>query len=140
MDRREEKLSRAKPARPAKPMESLALNDQLRGFTVVLSLSLEGKDDCSTYDLVLHLAESSAVGSPAIAVAFVEVTSLSVSDFGGGLTQLLHLHVIDVRHHQRDRVSLEVTELERGSISFSCRRAEILRRYHVGEDPEMLAT
>lgn len=121
-------------------MESLALNDQLRGFTVVLSLSLEGKDDCSTYDLVLHLAESSAVGSPAIAVAFVEVTSLSVSDFGGGLTQLLHLHVIDVRHHQRDRVSLEVTELERGSISFSCRRAEILRRYHVGEDPEMLAT
>jgi hypothetical protein len=121
-------------------MDSLSLNGQLRGFTVVLSLSLGGKDECSTYDLVLHLAESSAVGSRAIAVVFVEVTSLSVSDFGGGLTQLLHLHVIDVGHHQRDRVSLEVTELERGSLSLSCRRAEILRRYHVGDDPKTSAT
>jgi hypothetical protein len=56
---------------------------------------------------------------------FMDVSQLELSEFGGGLTQLLQLKVTDVSADQLDRVRFRVTESERQMISFSCHEMRI---------------
>ena len=115
-------------------MEALTLNDALSGFTVLLQLAFAALDEASTYRLPLELAESESVGSSAISVTFDDVSNLCLSEFGGGLTQLLHLRIVDIRDRQWDRSKFEVSEVERQVISFRCRSIGAIGRYSVGSD------
>ncbi len=105
LDRREEKQVRFPgPTRSiGKPMDSLSLNGQLRGFTVVLrACRSEERTKCSTYDLVLHLARVQRRWLPGDRCCVRgSHESLSVRLWRWTHSQLLHLHVIDVGHHQR---------------------------------------
>jgi hypothetical protein len=116
-------------------MTAAELNEQLRGFTALLEFGFKAEDGAASYTLRLSLAESETAGSRALLVEFTDVSRRSVAALGGGLTQLLHLHVTDVSDRQWDRVGLEVAELERRAIEFSCRSARLVGRYRVGELP-----
>jgi len=111
------------------------INQQIQGLTVLLDLRLQASGRATSYNLYLALGGSEVSGADAVLIEFLEVGQLCVADLGGGLTQLLGLHVEDVRDNQWDRVSFQVTELERESISFTCKDIRVLSRFRVGEEP-----
>lgn len=112
-------------------MTASAINQQLQGFTVLLNMNFRANDNASTYTLRLDLGESEAVGSRAIALEFEDVAQLSVSKFGGGLTQLMRLMVKDVRDRQWDRVAYEVSDVEREAIFFTCKDVKLVSQLEV---------
>jgi hypothetical protein len=75
--------------------------------------------------LELELAESEQPDSRAAVLIFSGVSQLSLTDFGGGVTQLLCLRATDIRDKQLDRLNLSVSDVERNSISFLCQSAQV---------------
>ena len=114
-------------------MDASLINREFDGFTAVLRLTFEGYANASAYTLVLELGESHTAGAQALSVQFIDVGQLSLSHFGGGLTQLLCLRAKYVGDKQLDRVTYEVADLERNSITFTCRTFDVIRRYYVGD-------
>ncbi len=112
-------------------METSTVNDLLRGHTVLLRLGFETLDGAATYQLRLELAQSESFGSPAVSVTFNDVSNLCLSEFGGGLTQILCLSVADIRDRQWDRANFEVFDAERQTISFTCGSVGAVRPYCV---------
>jgi len=102
-------------------MNVSAVNDTLRGFTALRRLTFETLDGCSTYALRLDLAESESARALTLSVTFEDVSNLRLFDFGGGLTQIMYLNVVDIRDRQLDRACFEVSDHERQAISFACR-------------------
>lgn len=102
-------------------MKSEELNEVLRGFTIVRRLEFAVEVRSGACTLMLDLTKTDTGKGEVLIVEFLDVASLSLKDFGGGLTQLLLLHVDDIRHEQLDRRNYAVRELERESFSFVCR-------------------
>jgi hypothetical protein len=99
------------------------INEALRGYTEVVKLSLEADRTSGMYELTLSLANSEG---HLITLTCHDVSSLRLSDFGGGLTQFLTLRVEDVVAQQLDRIALHFADLERGAIAFDCSAADIV--------------
>jgi hypothetical protein len=93
------------------------INSQLIGFTEVVELNLKADSARGALDLKLRLANSSG---EILLISCLDVSSLDLSEFGGGLTQLLLLRCSDLRENQLDRVKFHFSEVERNSISFDC--------------------
>ncbi|RWA28032.1 hypothetical protein DJ028_08575 [Pseudomonas veronii] len=90
------------------------LNDLLREHDCVMSINI--KFDDFKYDLVLVV---SANGSDldAVTLIFHDISALDLSEFGGGLTQFMHLEASRV-DDGLDRIRYEVRDLSSGKISF----------------------
>jgi len=99
-------------------MDVSSVNDRLSGYTTLLGINLRASEDARTFHLRLDLGAADTVGAPAIAVEFVGVSHLRLSDFGGGDTQLVQLRVTGV--DERD-CHYEVSELAHECLSFKCR-------------------
>ena len=107
-------------------MKSEELNEALRGFTIVRRLEFSVEVQSGACTLMLDLTRSNTGNEELLMVEFLDVASLSLQDFGGGLTQLLLLQADDISHERLDRRNYEVRELERESFSFVCRDFKIV--------------
>jgi hypothetical protein len=107
-------------------MKSKELNEKWRGFTTVLRLEFSVDLPSGSCTLTLELMRGDIGKGEVLVVEFLDVASLSVKDFGGGMTQLLLLRVDDIMYKQLDRRNYEVRELERDSLSFVCRDFRVL--------------
>ncbi|AUG42038.1 MULTISPECIES: hypothetical protein [Pseudomonas] len=87
------------------------LNELLIGHNCVESMCIESEDGIVKYNLLLTLAESESYDSKKIKVCFYDVSSLSVKEFGGGLTQFMHLK-ISKTNSGFDRARYELSEME----------------------------
>jgi hypothetical protein len=107
-------------------MKSKELNEKWRGFTTVLRLEFSVELPSGSCTLTLELMRGDIGKGEVLVVEFLDVAAFSLKEFGGGLTQLLLLHVDDISHKQLDRRNYEVRELERDSLSFVCRDFRVL--------------
>ena len=107
-------------------MKSEELNEKWRGFTTVLRLEFSVDLPAGSCTSTLELMRGDIGKGEVLVVEFLDVAAFSLEDFGGGLTQLLLLHVDDISHKQLDRRNYEVRELERDSLSFVCRDFRLL--------------
>jgi hypothetical protein len=112
-------------------MRIAEIDQELRGYTVVLALTFTADTASGICNLNVQLARDEAPRSDAIEAEFIDVGQLSLREFGGGLTQLLYMRVYDISERGLDRAKLQVEELERDSIKFECRSAIVKRHFVV---------
>ena len=55
----------------------------------------------------------------------VDVSGLALREFGGGMTQLMRIEVLDRSEEQLDRVSFEFVEREYQLLRFVCANASV---------------
>lgn len=94
-------------------------NDQLVGYTDLLSLAFTSEPDCWSCTVSITLLSAKRDGS-SIVLTCSDASRFSLSRFGGGMTQLLCLRIRSVAHEGRDRVRFVVEDLEREAIWFEC--------------------
>lgn len=104
-------------------MELDAANDRLVGYTEVLSFGFESEPGTWTCSASITLFGDNHPGT--LVLTCFDVSRLSLSGFGGGLTQLLCLRIRSVEDKGWDRVNFVVEDLERQSIWFECRDFQI---------------
>lgn len=95
-------------------------NAALRGLTILSCLEFSVELDSGRCRLVLILTDDEVSPTKSIQVEFKGVSELCLKDFGGGLTQLLHLVITDISDRQLDRLNYQVNEVEKDSLSFLC--------------------
>ena len=98
------------------------INEALAGFTDVISLEIVATRAQWAYALRITLADASG---ETVLLFCEDISSLRVSEFGGGLTQFLVLRGRDVREDQLDRVKFHFRDVERGAIAFDCMSADV---------------
>ncbi|MEP3243983.1 MAG: hypothetical protein ABJN40_14955 [Sneathiella sp.] len=101
------------------------LNKRLLGSNCVLGISLDMEHKSLKYNLVLTLAESEIEGAKKLIIYFYDVSELRLSEFGGGLTQFMHLKIVR-NEFQHDRKVYSLSELCDEKISFSFADMDIL--------------
>lgn len=94
-------------------------NDLLSGHTDVLSLAFTSEPPSWSCTVSITLLKATQNGS-AIVVRCFDASRLSLSEFGGGLTQVLCLRIRSVAHEGRDRARFVVEDLEREAIWLEC--------------------
>ena len=99
------------------------INNEINGFTDVISLALEY--DSIGYELKLRLANQSG---EEIALNCDDVSGFDLKELGGGLSQILMLQAFDIRWQQLDRIRFEFRDIERSTLKFCCKSAEIARQ------------
>ena len=101
-----------------------AITDKLFGYTGVNRLEFVFDPSYSVCNLCLELEHP--LNGKTIGVIFKSVSHLRIRDFGGGLTQVLHLTVEDVKELQLDRVAYHVKEIERDMLECSCVNIQLI--------------
>jgi hypothetical protein len=87
------------------------INEGLAGLTDVMNLEMTATPHQWSYSLKVTLANSSG---QTVVLCCEDISSLHISEFGGGLTQFLVLRGKDVREKQLDRAMFHFSDLERG--------------------------
>ncbi len=103
-------------------MSVIQLNSALSGFTDVTELRLLADPSTGAYGIKLTLEDSAGAS---VTLNCSNVSGLSLSEFGGGLTQFLALRAEDVREKQLDRVAIHFADMERAAIAFDCSSADV---------------
>ncbi len=103
-------------------MTHVELTNLLRQHTNLLSFDLAVDQRNGECSLTLNLSENENLEANRICVEFVGVSNLSLDEIGGGLIQLTLLTVEDIRDQQLDKLYYQVSDLERESMSFYCRK------------------
>ena len=85
--------------------------------------SLAPDNQCA---LTLALRHGSVGEGPLLSLKFHGVARLHLSDFGGGLTQVMCLRVEDVRERQWECLNYSVADLEDDRVRFLCRSIECI--------------
>jgi hypothetical protein len=96
-------------------------------YTIVRSVHLETEDPGGECTLAIHLSRDIEPTSPAVTVRFTGVSNLTLSEFGGGYSQICGLAVEDISGNQLDRLNWRVTDLEHERIEFMCQHYEVAR-------------
>lgn len=94
------------------------LNELLVAHNSLRHLNIQLSGESLTYDLSLFLSKSEDFESDTVFVKFINVSNFSTHGIGGGLTQLMHLHVSELGAGL-DRMHYELTEREDNKLSFS---------------------
>lgn len=102
-------------------------NELLSGHTDVLSVTFTSEPPLWSCAVSVVLLDASRDG-PGIVLRCSDVSRFSLSELGGGLTQLLCLRVRDVAHEGRDRVRFVVEDLERESMWLECDDFSVVAR------------
>jgi hypothetical protein len=94
------------------------LNERLIQNNCVVSLHIDMEKDTLKYNLLLTLSESENESDDKLVLYFWDVSNLQLMEFGGGLTQFMHLNIARLTSGL-DRMDFALTELEHGKISFN---------------------
>lgn len=100
------------------------LNDTLIDFNVVKNLTVEINPFILSYNLTMILAESEQLFAKELTVKFEDISQLNLANFGGGLTQFMHLHITKL-NDGLERQKYEIAELEDKKIGFRCFKFEV---------------
>lgn len=103
-----------------------AANELLAGFTTVESMSFASLAPDNQCDLTFALRRDSVDEGPLLSLRFHGVALLNLSDFGGGLTQVMCLRVEDIRGRQWEYLNYSVSDLEDNRVRFLCRSIECI--------------
>ncbi|QXH34337.1 hypothetical protein [Pseudomonas muyukensis] len=98
-------------------MHSAELNEVLVAHNCLRSIDIQLNDEGVAYDLFLSVSVPEEIGGAVVRVRFFDVSQLAIEDFGGGLTQLMHMHV-DKLDSGLDRVRYRFSDLEGERVSF----------------------
>lgn len=93
------------------------LNELLLTHTCLRSLNIRFNREELTYDLFLSMSISENIGSDTVLIRFTDVSNFSSRDIGGGLTQMMHMNVIELNFGW-ERINYELSELEDKKLSF----------------------
>jgi hypothetical protein len=93
------------------------LNELLIAHNCLLAISIQLDVDGMAYDLFLSISTSEKIGAEVVCIKFVDVSQFASRDFGGGLTQLMHMKVNKL-DSGFDRVRYKFDDLEDGKLSF----------------------
>jgi hypothetical protein len=94
------------------------LNERLIQNSCVVSLSIDIEKDTLKYNLLLTLSESENESDEKLVLYFWDVSNLQLLEFGGGLTQFMHLNISRLTSGL-DRMNFALTELDHRKISFN---------------------
>lgn len=93
------------------------LNELLVAHNCLRAMSISLSDDGSAYDLYLSISNSEKAGADVLCVKFSDVSHFATRDFGGGLTQLMHMNVSKLESGF-DRMRYQLSDLEDENLSF----------------------
>jgi hypothetical protein len=93
------------------------LNDLILLNSCVLKFAIEIEEHTLKYNLTLTLAMSEVANVKKITLYFRDISNLSVSEFGGGLTQFMHLEVFP-QNSGFDRAKYLLKDSEDNRVSF----------------------
>ncbi|WP_246231502.1 hypothetical protein [Pseudomonas quercus] len=93
------------------------LNELLVSRNCLHAMSIQLDSSRMTYDLSLSVSDSENLGSAVVDIRFIDISQLASRDFGGGLTQIMHMNVIRV-DSGFDRARYKFSALEDGKLSF----------------------
>lgn len=93
------------------------LNEMLIANNCLHSINVQLNDEGVAYDLSLSISKSEDVWGAAVRVRFFDVSQFAIRDFGGGLTQLMHMNV-EKLDSGLDRMRYKFSDLEGELFSF----------------------
>ena len=94
-------------------------NELLSSYTDVAALTFTSEPPSWSCTVSVTLFKGAQDG-PRLVLSCSDASRLSLSEFGGGLTQVLCLRLRSVAHEGRDRIRFVVEDLERGALWFEC--------------------
>jgi hypothetical protein len=93
------------------------LNELLIAHNCLHAISIELDVDGMAYDLSLSISASEKIGADVVRIKFIDVSQVTSRDFGGGLTQLMHMKVSKL-DSGFDRMRYQLNDLEDRKLSF----------------------
>ncbi|WP_225613641.1 hypothetical protein [Pseudomonas sp. Pdm06] len=93
------------------------LNELLVAHNCLHALSIQLNDDGLAYDLFLSISTSEKAEADVVHIRFIDISQFASRDFGGGLTQLMHMSVSKL-DSGFDRMRYQLSDLEDKKISF----------------------
>lgn len=97
-----------------------SLNQAFDRHKFVSLLNFDTHLSTGVCNLVLCLVDDVSPSSRLV-LEVHEVADVTLKCFGGGITQVVGLHIRDVSDEQRDRVNYAIEDLEDSRLSFVCR-------------------
>lgn len=102
------------------------LNERLVENAFVVSIHIDIEEAALRYNLLLSLSDSEHDEQGKLVLLFYDVSNLRLVEFGGGLTQFLHLKLSRISGGL-DRKNFSLNELEHGNIAFDFAAVDELR-------------
>lgn len=93
------------------------LNELLVAHNCLHAISIQLNVDGTAYDLFLSISTSERAEAEIVFIRFIDVSQFTSRDFGGGLTQLMHMNVNKL-DSGFDRMRYEFSDLEDKKLSF----------------------
>ncbi|MBX8615367.1 hypothetical protein K5D50_24840 [Pseudomonas cichorii] len=93
------------------------LNELLVVHNCLHAISIQLNFDNMAYDLSLSISTSEKVGTDVVRIRFIDISQFTSHDFGGGLTQLMHMNVNKL-DSGFDRMRYQLSDLEDKKLSF----------------------
>lgn len=108
-------------------MNKESLSEHWQGFTIIKSISFEtnfesGEFEC---DLYIDLIQNEYTHEDQVNVKFMGVSNLKLGEIGGGISQICHLDIINIKDRQWAGLNYSVFDAENEVITFNCRDLEI---------------
>lgn len=93
------------------------LNELLVSRNCLHTMSIQLNFGRMAYNLSLSISDHENLGSDVVDIRFIDISQFASRDFGGGLTQIMHMNVIKV-DSGFDRARYKFSDLEDGKLSF----------------------
>lgn len=93
------------------------LNELLTAHNCLHAISIQLNTDGVAYDLSLSISDSEMLESDVVCIRFLDISQFKSYDFGGGLTQLMHMRVVKL-DSEFDKMRYQLSELEDNKLSF----------------------
>ena len=93
------------------------LNELLVAHNCLHAISIQLNVDGMAYDLSLSISASEKAEADAVRIRFSDISQFTSRDFGGGLTQLMHMSVNKL-DSGFDRMRYQLSDLEDKKLSF----------------------
>ncbi len=93
------------------------LNELLVAHNCLHAISIQLNMNGMAYDLFLSISTSEKIGAEVVCIRFIDISQFTSCDFGGGLTQLMHMNVNKL-DSGFDRMRYEFSDLEDKKLSF----------------------
>lgn len=93
------------------------LNELLVANNCLHFMSIQLDENGMAYDLSLSISASENAGADVVCISFIDVSQLASREFGGGLTQLMHMSVKKL-DSGLDRIRYQFCDHEDGKLSF----------------------
>ena len=95
----------------------MELNELLVAHNCLHTILIQLGEDGMAYDLSLTLSVSEKVDVDVVCIRFINISQFTSRDFGGGLTQVMHMSVNKLEFGF-DKMRYQLTDLEENKLSF----------------------